>query len=1374
MEIVDQGESQFNKSLDTNNLNNSTHNINGSQNSQYNKTTPFRTPSRLGRSLITPAKNRQRLMVERIVLQDFKSYAGQKIIGPFHKNFTSIVGPNGSGKSNLIESLLFVFGKRANWMRLKQLHQLIHNSGQANTPKKASVEVHFHEIIDKEGEEYDIVPNTSFTVRRTVHMSNQTTYEINRKQVKQEDVINLLKDKGIDLNNNRFLILQGEVEQISLMKPKSGDPDKPGLLEYLEDIIGSNQYKDKIEELDEQYEKDNELRREKGERMRITEQDLEKLNESKNIAVDYIRREKLIYQIQNILNQIFRFQANNEQIKAEQRIEAATTDMAETKKEFKQKIQENKTLLQAWQKKRSELEETRNLRNKCKQEFEKLQQRDTKIRADIKFETENQVKLENKREELEKEYSKIVDDEKEMKKELPEKEKQLEKLTKEKEEEEIKLRDMKNEIKANNKELVKKKNTIAGKLQPFNQKSQNIKQQQKIISDKINMLNSNDESGIQEQIQEQQNNIQKYLSEIEQSKQTVEQIGMAMQNMKQMKDGIYNEKQKIEQILDQKQREANEIQTIMDQSRHAAQENQQKNQIVAELMRAQANQELKGIHGRLGDLGAIDAEYDVAITNACGALDNIVCDTQNDGQSGIKYLRDRKFGRASFMPIKTLYNEWFAKSKQPFQAPPGSKRLFDLLKIQKEEYRPLFYFALRDTLVCQDIEQGTRIAYGQQRFRVVTLDGKLIEASGTMSGGGKPKRGGMKSSLQTGISSDELNRLRYKKDQLENEINELRRQVDVQVQKIREISQDEFNAQKVNKEQSQESEFKTQQIQDAEKKIQYLTKQLDQFGNSKQEIQQLEKELKNLQKQQADVEKQSAQLQQELNQVEQELQDQGGQELQSQEGFVNDLTKRHKKIEETVNSMHFKINNTKKTIARNEKECNDVKAKLQKVDKKIKSLKDEQTQIEEDAMNVLGRLKGAEESLAQMEEEQKSQDKEKEKLDKMIEEMKSRLAKLQQELENLRNQLKQHQNDYTKYDGKIKQIRHDYSSIIEGYEFLNELDEIANFSTDPEHDQQQKNEQQAMEIEENEESNQIDETQIQQQQQSNQKNKKRMALGQDQSKYLQKDVTDDLSQEELEQIQRYTENYNYKLRNEESKLANLKSETNINTIQEFKKKYSDYKQKKEEFEKVKNRLAVIRVEIDKLKRQRFDEFMSGFNTISQKLKETYQTLTQGGDAELELIDSLDPFSDGVNFTVRPPKKSWKQISKLSGGEKTLSSLSLIFALHYYKPTPLYFMDEIDAALDFKNVSVVGHYVKNRTKDAQFIIISLRNNMFELANKLVGVYKTFDQTKTIAIIPEKVQSNLEKLKQSREDKENDQNEVNYEKQKKVNPDMLMKL
>merc|ERR1712154_605189 len=138
--------------------------------------------------------------------------------------------------------------------------------------------------------------------------------------------------------------------------------------------------------------------------------------------------------------------------------------------------------------------------------------------------------------------------------------------------------------------------------------------------------------------------------------------------------------------------------------------------------------------------------------------------------------------------------------------------------------------------------------------------------------------------------------------------------------------------------------------------------------------------------------------------------------------------------------------------------------------------------------------------------------------------------------------------------------------------------------------------------------------------------------------------------------------------------------------------------------------------------------------ITGKLKEMYQMITLGGDAELELVDSLDPFAEGIVFSVRPPKKSWKNISNLSGGEKTLSSMALVFALHHFKPTPLYVMDEIDAALDFKNVSIVANYIHQRTKNAQFVIISLRNNMFELANRLVGIYKTNNASKSITIDP----------------------------------------
>lgn len=188
----------------------------------------------------------------------------------------------------------------------------------------------------------------------------------------------------------------------------------------------------------------------------------------------------------------------------------------------------------------------------------------------------------------------------------------------------------------------------------------------------------------------------------------------------------------------------------------------------------------------------------------------------------------------------------------------------------------------------------------------------------------------------------------------------------------------------------------------------------------------------------------------------------------------------------------------------------------------------------------------------------------------------------------------------------------------------------------------------------------------------------------------------------------------------------------IDVLEEYARRLAEYKKRKLDLNQAVLKRDEVRKNCEELKKKRLDKFMEGFSIISMTLKEMYQMITMGGNAELELVDSLDPFSEGVLFSVMPPKKSWRNISNLSGGEKTLSSLALVFALHKYRPTPLYVMDEIDAALDFRNVSIVANYIKERTKNAQFIVISLRNNMFELAQQLVGIYKNNNMTRSTTL------------------------------------------
>jgi structural maintenance of chromosome 4 len=146
--------------------------------------------------------------------------------------------------------------------------------------------------------------------------------------------------------------------------------------------------------------------------------------------------------------------------------------------------------------------------------------------------------------------------------------------------------------------------------------------------------------------------------------------------------------------------------------------------------------------GRLGDLGVIDDKYDVAVTTACSALNNLVVDTVEQGQACIEHLRKGNVGRASFMVLEKLPPRDLGRIETPENVP----RLFDLIKPKDPRFAPAFYKGLFNTLVADDLAQAQRIGYGKKRWRVVTLAGQLIDPSGTMSGGGqKVSRGGMSS-----------------------------------------------------------------------------------------------------------------------------------------------------------------------------------------------------------------------------------------------------------------------------------------------------------------------------------------------------------------------------------------------------------------------------------------------------------------------------------------------------------------------------------------------------------------------------------------------------------------------------------------------------
>lgn len=276
-------------------------------------------------------EHNDRLIIHKIVIDNFKSYAGRQEIGPFHqvphshtqilfitlkKSFSSIVGPNGSGKSNVIDAIMFVLGYRAKKMRQAKLSDLIHMSEGLTDLESCTVEIHFHRILDHsskdDGLHYEIIPGSDLIVARTAYRSNRNVYTINGASSSYAEVTNLLRTQGIDLDHKRFLILQGEVEAIALMKPMAANEHEEGLLEYLEDIIGTNRYIEPIEVALKELDQANERHAERLIRVKVAERECQALQSEKEGAENYLRQENSLAEKRSQVLQVEIWQAKRE------------------------------------------------------------------------------------------------------------------------------------------------------------------------------------------------------------------------------------------------------------------------------------------------------------------------------------------------------------------------------------------------------------------------------------------------------------------------------------------------------------------------------------------------------------------------------------------------------------------------------------------------------------------------------------------------------------------------------------------------------------------------------------------------------------------------------------------------------------------------------------------------------------------------------------------------------------------------------------------------------------------------------------------------------------------------------------------------------
>uniref|UniRef100_H2Z796 Structural maintenance of chromosomes protein n=1 Tax=Ciona savignyi TaxID=51511 RepID=H2Z796_CIOSA len=1197
-----------------------------------------------------------RLIITHIVNYNFKSYAGKKVLGPFHKSFTAIIGPNGSGKSNVIDSMLFVFGYRANKIRSKKLSVLIHNSENHKDATSCTVEVHFEKIVDVVRRDtcgYCTVPDSKFSVSRTARKDSTSQYFIGQRKVQFKEVAALLQNNGIDLNHNRFLILQGEVEQIAMMHPKSQTNHGDGMLEYLEDIIGSSRYKDAIEKLNKEIEVLDEERKDKLSRVKVVEKDKDQLEPVRNEAIAFLKKKNERNVLENKKTQFYVNNLSKENESSREKVEEIRAKVAESEQELIE-VREKKK-----EKAKSSKERVVAALTEKRDEMRELEKQNVKVFEDRKH---RKGKIKELTKKLERERKKIVDLEK-----LPEKhEEEISELTEERDELGNRKKEIDDSLKAamhslkqETQELQDQKEEqeklLLGEVKYVNE----AKQQLDIASVELGLF-ANKLTSAENAVERCREQLRAAVDAEKTAKRKLAELNAkgAKNLEKEVKLQELEKLSSDERRLESQLRES--LSTLME-AKHSAQANRSRGKVISFLMQLKNTGKVKGIYGRLGDLGAIDARYDVAISSCCPALENVLVDSIETARACVEQLKRNDVGQATFIALDKVNYDTIIETGYSIVPDTSLPRLVDLIQAKEPRFHVAFYHALRDTLVADDLAIATKVAYDRKRrWRVVTLQGELIDTAGTMSGGGnRVSKGRMGSNISTETTPAELNAMEEKKNNFE----EKHQQVCVSPIKTvfpqtkllcNSVSSVKIPLQKcflkknsVSKQNSSIAVFHPQVRERRAQCEQELGEKREELRNTASQTKLLEHDAR---AQQALV----AELKQRMPQLERELHE--AQPDPVQHKALQDKVKKLTKGIDCICMLCSYEAASRKTdeIEKKKSELNSEISRIQ--DAKLKPLRDK------------------------------------------LEDAKTRIDEMSKKITKLK----------TTFVGPILDIIHLHAMLTLLSHRNHSKCEKSIESTDAELNE---NVEAVERLEEEWKKLEVDGAAVLE--------VGRMvqllvlqALGEAEE---ESGRLGDALQEQQEELKKL----------EKSEMALAEAHKRMKQNQEV--LCADSNSRGEKIEHLREKLpGYLELNLIGL----VGEYL-GLNMVG--LVGEYLGLNMvglvGEYLGLNMVGLV-----GEYLGVRPPKKSWKTIRHLSGGEKTLSSLALVFALHYYRPTPLYVMDEIDAALDFKNVTIIAHYIKKRTRNAQFIIISLRNNMFEIADRLVGIYKTDNCTKSATIEP----------------------------------------
>ncbi|MCA0754004.1 chromosome segregation protein SMC [Paenibacillus sp. N4] len=1168
------------------------------------------------------------MFLKRIELSGFKSFADRTEM-EFVTGITAVVGPNGSGKSNISDGIRWVLGEQsAKSLRGGKMEDIIFAGSDA---RKA---VNYSEVsltLDN-GDGALPLEYNEVTVTRRVHRSGESEYLINKQPCRLKDITELFMDTGIG-KEAYSIIGQGRIEEILSTRSE----DRRGIFEEASGIV---KYKAR--------------KREAQKKLDETEQNLLRIHDLVTELEDQV--EPLRKQSEKAIH----FKSLKEQLKTKEismyvhNIEQIHASWTEASAKLERLKQEQLQLSTVVSKHDAHLEKDRQQLRELEAELDQLHELMLQISEDAeKCEGYGEVLKERKRNleqnkrQLEESVTgldarivTLTQEEAAFRSKAASLQLELADLRARIGEEEARLLGVAGGAVADAEETLK--GELLEVLSAMAQHRNEIRyasQQQETLQRRMERI-SEDESKWQEQqarLDERRSELsaglEATLARLEQARNRMlseaEQVKTISQNLEDVTLALRKWEQKLDSHISRRDT-MKEMQDALDGFMQG----------VKEVLKAsrRGSGGIAGVHGAVAELMRVPERIETAVETALGgALQHIVMEDEKSARAAIGFLKQRQLGRATFLPLDVIRGRQVPEhEKRNIEAIDGFVGVAADLVSTDSKYQAIVNNLLGNVLLAETLEQANRIASRcQYRYRVVTLDGDIVNAGGSMTGGSLQKKGASLLGRQRQIEAldREIEAARSTTEELRHKLSDLRKEHSIRSHNIEEL-----------RTASEQSRIEEQQI--------------------KAELQQLNNEAKHLDEQ--------------------------------------------KQLYSADRSTHAS-------------EQKDAQAAAAAAARKLEQLERDEARLQE--------------AIRLAEERRKASESAKEELQGQLTDIKIAAAKTDQEKQS--------------FEDRAARVRSDIQRAKE------ELGSLRSLASQQEEELERHSEETVKQIE------QLNHLRLKKQQCSEQTDLKRAArarriaeLDQGENETKEQRAQLRLVEEQMRQteiaanrldveldnlLRKLSEEYelSFELAKEQypvpedvvgaqNEVRDLKrqisalGEVNLGAIEEYervKERFDFLSAQKDDLIEAKTTLYQVIKEMDDEMSKRFK---TTFEAIRGHFVVVFGKLFGGGRADLILAEPDRVLETGIDIVAQPPGKKLQNLQLLSGGERALTAIALLFAILQVKPVPFCVLDEVEAALDEANVSRFAQYLREFSGLTQFIVVTHRKGTMEEADVLYGV------------------------------------------------------